>query len=69
MDKISKCYNFNQKWYLEDFWPEEYDSDKCDLKIAAIAAIMVAILAAIFNMAAKTHKKFRSALITKKIDI
>ena len=30
---------------------------------------MVAILAAIFNMAAKTHKKFRSALITKKIDI
>jgi ABC-type nitrate/sulfonate/bicarbonate transport system permease component len=25
------------------------------------AAIMVAILAAIFNMVAKTHKKFRSA--------
>ena len=33
---------------------------------------MVAILAAIFNMVAKTHKKFRSAPmlpITKKIDI
>jgi hypothetical protein len=58
--KISKCYNFNENWYLEDFWPEEYDSDKCDLKIAAIAAIMVAILAAIFNMVAKTHQKFRS---------
>jgi hypothetical protein len=31
------------------------------LKSAAIAAIMVAILAAIFNMVAKTHKQFRSA--------
>jgi hypothetical protein len=29
--------------------------------MAAIAAIMVAILAAIFNIVAKTHKKFRSA--------
>jgi hypothetical protein len=29
--------------------------------MAAIAAIMVAILAAIFNMVAKTHKIFRSA--------
>jgi hypothetical protein len=38
---------------LEDFRPEECDGDKCDLKMAAIAAIMVAILAA----------------ITKKIDI
>jgi hypothetical protein len=28
--------------------------------MAAIAAIMVAILAAIFNMVAKTHKEFRS---------
>jgi conjugal transfer/entry exclusion protein len=27
--------------------------------MAAIAAIMVAILAAIFNMVAKTHKKFQ----------
>jgi hypothetical protein len=26
--------------YLEDFRPEECDSDKCDLKMAAIAAIM-----------------------------
>ena len=52
--KISKCYNFNENWYLEDFRPEECDSDKCDLKIAAI---MVTILAAIFNMVAKTHKK------------
>jgi hypothetical protein len=32
------------------FRPEECDSDKCNLK-------MVAILAAIFNMIAKTHKK------------
>jgi hypothetical protein len=29
--------------------------------MAAIAAIMVDILAAIFNMVAKTNKKFRSA--------
>ena len=55
--KISKCYNFNENWYLEDFQPEECDSDKCDLKMVAIAAI----LAAIFNMVAKAHKKFRSA--------
>ena len=48
---------------LEDFRPEECDSDKCDLKMVAIAAIMVVILAAIFNMVAKTHKKFRSAPI------
>ena len=52
--KISKCYNFNENWYLEDFRPEECDSDKCDLKMAAI-------LAAIFNMVAKTHSKFWSA--------
>ena len=39
--KISKCYNFNENWYLEDCRPEECDSDKCDLKMAAIAAIMV----------------------------
>jgi uncharacterized protein YpmB len=30
-------------------------------KMAAIAAIMVAILAAIFNMVTKTHKTFQSA--------
>ena len=54
---------------LEDFRPEECDSDKCDLKMVAIAAIMVAILAAIFNMVVKTHTFFRNALITKKIDI
>ena len=54
---------------LEDFRPEECDSDKCDLKMAAIAAIMVAILAAIFNLVVKTHNIFRNALITKKIDI
>ena len=46
---------------LEDFRPEECDSDKYDFKMAAIAAIMVAILAAIFTMVAKTHNKFRSA--------
>jgi hypothetical protein len=59
--KISKCYNFNENWYLEDFLQEECDSDKCDLKMAAIAAIMVAILAAIFNMVAKTHTQLWSA--------
>ena len=38
--------------------------------MTAIAAIMVAILAAIFNMVAKTYKKKCSnAPITKKIDI
>jgi hypothetical protein len=60
----SKCYNFNEKWYLEDFQPEECDSDKCNLKMVAIAAI--------FNMIAKTHKKnskCSNAPITKKIDI
>jgi hypothetical protein len=35
--------------------------------MAAIAAIMVAILAAIFNMVAKTHNKFRSAAIFKSL--
>jgi hypothetical protein len=50
ISEISKCYNFNENWYLEDFRPEECDSDKCDLKMAAIAVIMVTILAAIFNM-------------------
>ena len=29
--------------------------------MAAVAAIILAILAAIFNMVAKTHTKFRSA--------
>ena len=39
--------------------------------MVAITAIMVAILAAIFNMVAKTHKKFQcsNAPITKKMDI
>ena len=31
LGKISKCYNFNENLYLEDFRPEE-----CDLKMAAI---------------------------------
>ena len=48
--KISKCYNFNENWYLEDFRPEECDSYKCDLKMVAIATIMVAILTTIFNI-------------------
>jgi hypothetical protein len=47
---IQCTYNFNENWYLEDFRPEECDSGKCDLKMAV----------AIFNMVAKTHKKFRS---------
>jgi len=59
--KNSKCYNLNENWYLEDFRPEECDSDKCNLKMAAIAAIMGAILTASFDMVVKTHKKFRSA--------
>jgi hypothetical protein len=37
--------------------------------MAAITAIMVAISAAIFNMAAKTPKKIWNAPITKKIYI
>ena len=56
-----QTFEIGQNWHLEDFRPEECDSDKSDLKMAAIAAIMVAILAAIFNIVAKTHKKFRSA--------
>jgi hypothetical protein len=54
--KISKRYNFNENWYLEELRPEE-----CNLKMATIAAIMVTILEAIFNMVAKTHKQFWSA--------
>ena len=49
---------FQRKLIFRRFLPEECDSDKCDLKMAAIAAIMVAILAAIFNMVAKTHTQF-----------
>ena len=45
--------------YLEDFRPEECDSDKCDLKMTAIAAIM----AAIFNMVAKTLKKLSAPML------
>ena len=59
----------NENWYLEDFRPEECDNDKCNLNMAAI---MVAILAAIFNMVAETHNFFlkcSNAPITKKIDI
>jgi len=54
----SKLVNFSGNRYLEDFRPEECDSDKCNLKMVAIATIMVAILSAIFNMVAKTHIKF-----------
>jgi hypothetical protein len=35
--------------------------------MAAIATIMVAILAAIFNMVAKTHKNIRSAPMLKQV--
>ena len=35
--------------------------------MAAIAAIMVAILAAIFNMVAKTHKNFEMLQLQKKL--
>jgi hypothetical protein len=45
--------HWSQNGYLEYFRLEECDSDNCDLKMAAIAAIMVVILAAIFNMVAK----------------
>ena len=61
-----KVLQLQRNWYLEDFQPEECDSDKCNLKMAAISAIMVAILAAIFNMVAKTHKFFRNAPIYKE---
>ena len=44
-------YNFNENWYLEDFRPEECDSDKCDLKMVAIVAIMVTILKIAAKMA------------------
>ena len=54
---------------LEYFQPEECDSDKCDLQMAAMAAIFISHLAAIFNMVAKAHNFFRNAPITKKIDI
>jgi hypothetical protein len=47
-----KVLQFQRKliFYLEDFRPEECDSDKYDFKMVAIAAIMVAI----FNMVPKT---------------
>jgi hypothetical protein len=53
-----KMLQFQRKLIFRRFLPEECDSDKSDLKMAAIAAIMVAILAAIFNMVAKTHTQF-----------
>jgi hypothetical protein len=53
-----KMLQFQRKLIFRRFLPEECDSDKCDLKMAAIAAIMVAILAAIFNMVPKTHTQF-----------
>ena len=55
-----KVLLFQRKLIFRRFWSEECDSDKCDLKIAAI---IMGILAAIFNMIAKTHKQFRSALM------
>ena len=64
-----KMLQFQRKLIFRRFLPEECDSDKSDLKMAAIAAIMVTILAAIFNMVAKTHKQFGNAPITKKIYI
>jgi hypothetical protein len=60
-EKSLKITKGHRDMLLEDFRPEECDSDKCDLKMVAIAAIMVAILAAIFNMVVKAHTKFRSA--------
>ena len=56
-----KVLHFQRTLIFRRFLPEECDSDTCDLKMVVIAAIMVAILAAIFNMVAKTHKQFRSA--------
>ena len=56
-----KVLLFQRILIFRRFWPQECDCDKCDLKIAAIAAIIIGILAAIFNMVAKTHKQFRSA--------
>ena len=56
--KNFKMLQFQRKLIFRRFLPEECDSDKCDLKMAAIAAIMVAILADIFNMVAKTHTQF-----------
>jgi hypothetical protein len=59
--KNFKVLLFQRKLIFRRFWPEECDSNKCDLRIAAIAAIIIGILAAIFNMVTKTHKQFRSA--------
>ena len=59
--KNFKVLLFQRKLTFRRFWPEECDSNKCDLRIAAIAAIIMGILAAIFNMVTKTHKQFRSA--------
>jgi hypothetical protein len=56
--KNFKMLQFQRKLIFRRFLPEECDSDKCDLKMAAIAAIMVAILAAIFNMVAKHINNF-----------
>jgi hypothetical protein len=59
--KNFKVLLFQRKLIFRRFWPEECDSNKCDLRIAAIAAIIMGILAVIFNMVTKTHKQFRSA--------
>jgi hypothetical protein len=58
--KNFKVLLFQRKWIFRRFWPEECDSNKCDLRIAAIAAIIMGILAVIFNMVTKTHKQFHT---------
>jgi hypothetical protein len=51
---------------FEHFESLRIDSNKCDLRIATTAAIIMGILAAIFNMVTKTHKQFRSAPMPSK---
>ena len=41
MRKISKCYNFNENWYVGFFPHEECDSDKSDLKMASYLCLIL----------------------------
>jgi hypothetical protein len=58
---------FQRKLIFRRF--QEYDSDKCDLKMAAIAAIMVAMLAVIFNLTCITFLMWEKPYISVFVEI
>jgi hypothetical protein len=41
MRKISKCFNFNENWYIGFFPHEECDSDTSDLEMASYLRLIL----------------------------